>query len=123
MAGPGKSLQKHSHTIPGGRAFWLTERLWAAAADLRPKRIRIDEILEFDSDCWFGERHVPTIRNVAEHLRRINEADLSHPIILSSDGRLLDGGHRIAKAYLRGDADVLAVQFEHDPEPDWVEVV
>lgn len=122
MAGPPKSLEKHSHTVPGGRGYWLTERLWAAAADLQIKRIKIDSIPEFDRDCWFGERRAPTIRNVADHLRRVAEADLSHPIILSRDGRLLDGGHRVAKAYLRGDTDILAVQFDEDPEPDWVEV-
>ncbi|RAK51965.1 hypothetical protein DJ017_18245 [Phenylobacterium soli] len=81
----------------------------------------MEDIPEFDRDCWFGERHSPTIRNVAEHVRRIDEADLSYPVLLGSDGRLLDGGHRIAKAYLSGAVDVLAVQFEKDPEPDWVD--
>jgi hypothetical protein len=122
MAGRRESPEKHSHTVPGGRGYWLTEKLWAAAAQLPSKRVKLKDIREFDRDCWFGERHAPTIRDVAEHARRIDEADLSYPIILGSDGRLLDGGHRLAKAYLRGDIDVLAVQFEEDPEPDWVEV-
>ena len=122
MATPLKSPEKHSHTVPGGRGYWLTEKLWVAAANLTPKRIKIDDIAEFDRDCWFGERHAPTIRNVADHVRRIRDADLSYPVILGSDGRLLDGGHRLAKAHLLGEAHVLAVQFDEDPEPDWVEV-
>lgn len=122
MAGRRTSPEKHSHTVPGGRGYWLTEKLWAAAASLPPKRVRIEDIAEFDRDCWFGARHAPTIRNVAEHARRIDEADLAYPILLGRDGRLLDGGHRLAKAYLSGAIDVLAVQFEEDPEPDSVDV-
>lgn len=53
--------------------------------------------------------------------RRIQEADLAHPVILGSDGQLMDGGHRIAKAWLEGRDRVDAVRFTVDPEPDWVE--
>jgi hypothetical protein len=113
--------EKHSHTVPGGRGYWLTEKLWAEAANLTPTRVKIEHIPEFHRDCWFGSRHPPSIRAVAEHARRIRDADLSRPVILASDGRLMDGGHRLAKAYLDGQMEVWAVQFEHDPEPDWVD--
>ncbi|HVM99584.1 MAG TPA: hypothetical protein VMT68_05150 [Caulobacteraceae bacterium] len=110
--------ERHSRITPAGRAVWLTERLWRAAAGLPARRVAIADIAEFDQDCWFGDRHVPTCRAVAEHARRISAADLSHPIILSSDGRLMDGGHRIAKAWLAGMSEIDAVRFETDPEPD-----
>lgn len=32
----------------------------------------------------------------------------------------MDGGHRLAKAWLAGVEEVDAVRFERDPEPDWV---
>ena len=110
--------ETHSHTVPGGRAFWLTEKLWRAADGLPVIRVPLDAIAEFDQDCWFGERHAPTCRAVAEHARRIQDADLAYPIILSADGRLMDGGHRLAKAWLNGDADIAAVRFVVDPEPE-----
>jgi hypothetical protein len=50
----------------------------------------------------------------------INEADLSQPIILSAAGYLMDGGHRLAKAWLLKRQEIQAVQFEIDPEPDEV---
>ncbi len=112
--------ETHSHTVPGGRAFWLTETLWRAAESLPVIRIPLGAIAEFDRDCWFQDKHAPTCRAVAEHARRIQEADLSYPIILSADGRLMDGGHRLAKAYLLGAADIAAVRFEVDPEPERV---
>jgi hypothetical protein len=68
-------------------------------------------------DCWFHGK-APTCRQVAEHARRIDTADLTHPVILSADGSLMDGGHRIAKAYLLGQPTVRARRFAIDPAPD-----
>ena len=109
---------RHSHTVPGGRAFWSVERLWLAAEGLPVGQVAIADIAEFERNCWFGGGHAPTCRAVAEHARRIQAADLSFPIILSSDGRLMDGGHRIAKAWLLGHTEIAAVRFEVDPAPD-----
>lgn len=50
------------------------------------------------------------------------EADLRYPIILAADGHLMDGGRRIAKAWIMGAQEIDAVQFEVDPAPDWIEV-
>ncbi len=114
--------EQHSHPVAGGRAHWWTERLWAAAVALPVFEVSIDEIPEFDLDCWFDGR-APTCREVAEHARRIQRADLGHPVILAADGHLMDGGHRIAKAWLEGRRTIGAVRFSVDPEPDWLELV
>jgi hypothetical protein len=112
--------EKHSCAVPGGRAFWWTEALWAASEGLPVVQVPIADIREFDEDCWFHGR-APTCREVAEHARRIEQADLSHPVIIASDGHLMDGGHRVAKAWLDGRLAVDVVRFDVDPEPDWVE--
>ena len=101
-----------------GRAVWYTERLWSLSAQLPVKMVRIDTIKEFDLDCWFGN-DVPTCREVARHAKKIFEADLSYPVVLSSDGSLMDGGHRIAKAWMQGLNQIAAVQFTDDPAPDF----
>ena len=108
---------KHSRIVPGGRAVWYTERLWECAAGLPVQTIAIADIPEFEQDCWFGTRP-PTCRAVAEHAKRIMNADLTFPIILSADGGLMDGGHRISKAWLSGMVELQAVRFVVDPEPD-----
>ena len=51
----------------------------------------------------------------------IEQADLDHPIILSADGRVMDGMHRICKAWMCGNKTIKAVQFETDPTPDHVD--
>lgn len=112
--------QKHSRPVPGGRAFWWTETLWAAAAGLPVVTVALGDLPELDVDCWF-DGGPATIRQVAEHARRIAAADLAHPVVLAADGSLMDGGHRLAKAWLERRPSITAVRFEVDPLPDWVE--
>jgi hypothetical protein len=82
--------------------------------------VAIADVREFDENCWFGSSDPPTCRAVARHAQRIWEADLAHPIILSANGGLMDGGHRIARAWLNGQTEVRAVRFAVDPEPDHI---
>ncbi len=110
--------QTHSRPVAGGLGVWSTKRLWCLADGLPVSQVRIDAIAEFDQDCWFGDRHRPTCRAVAEHARKIAASDLTWPIILASDGGLMDGGHRLAKAWLAGREVIDAVQFDIDPPPD-----
>jgi hypothetical protein len=111
----------HSRPVATGRGFWWTDRLWVEAAGLPPRKVAIDQIPEFDRNCWFSEDLPPTCRAIAEHVRRINSADLQFPIVLAADGGLMDGGHRLAKAWLGEMTHISAVQFDRDPEPDWIE--
>lgn len=111
---------KHSRLTSEGRLVWFVERLWYLARELPLRQFPIDQITEFDQNCWFGPTSLPTCRAVAHHARRILEADLRYPIILSAEGYLMDGGHRIAKAYLLKMREVPVVQFRLDPEPDYV---
>ena len=52
----------------------------------------------------------------------IEAADLRFPIILASDGRVMDGMHRVGKAAFLGRATIEAVRFTDDPAPDYVGV-
>ena len=113
-------MAKHSRIVENGRrAVWHTARLWELARDLPVVDVAIADVADFEQDCWFGTGRAPTCRAVAEHARRIAAADLSYPVILAADGRLMDGGHRIAKAWLAGHTHVQAVRFVVDPAPDY----
>lgn len=104
--------------VDGKRWVWDVERLWRLTADMPAKQVVIDHLVCLDKDGWFGTHTVPTLRNIADHCQRALETDLSHPIILNTDGSLMDGGHRILKAILEGRTTIDAVQFETMPEPD-----
>ena len=114
---------RHTHSTErnGKRYIWYTERLWELARDLPALDVDVDGFQELDRDCWFGRSRSPTIREVAAHCWRINEVDTRLPIIINDDGRLMDGGHRLARALLEGRRTVKAVRFTEMPEPDEVE--
>jgi hypothetical protein len=116
-------VRKQYHFWPSQRGLmaWDVERLIRLSRHLPRKRVALAEIREVDEVYWFDdEDQRPTCRAVLEHIRLIDETDLSFPIILGADGRVMDGMHRVAKALLEGRSDIEAVQFEADPEPDHV---
>jgi hypothetical protein len=104
---------------PHGLDAWDVDRLIALAAGLPVKRIPLSDLGELDSDYWFKDGQPATVRSVVEHARLMQGADLSFPVILAADGRVMDGMHRIAKALLLGLPAVDVVQFDVTPEPDY----
>ncbi len=63
-----------------------------------------------------------TCREVVDHARLMLDCDLAFPVILSSDGRVMDGMHRVCKALFENRTEIEAVRFVHDPEPDYIGV-
>jgi hypothetical protein len=114
-------MRKQYYFRPSERGLlaWDVDRLIERSRHLPRKRIPIHSIRELD-EVWFGDDERPTWRAMLEHVRLIEEADLSFPIILSATGAVMDGMHRVARAVLHGRHDIEAVQFAEDPEPDHV---
>lgn len=118
-------MRKQYHFRPGpdGLKAWDVDRLVGLVKDLRRERIPLTSIREIDEPYWStGYEHSLTCRDVVEHARLIEEADLAFPVILSNDGRVMDGMHRVAKALLQGRTHIDVVRFASDPEPDYVGV-
>jgi hypothetical protein len=101
---------------------WDVDRLVKLTAGCPVHEVPLSEIRELDEAFWFGDGTGATCRAVAEHARLIAATDLRYPIILSSEGRVMDGMHRVAKAWLEGHPSVKAVRFTSNPEPDFVGV-
>jgi hypothetical protein len=102
-----------------GLLAWDVDRLVELSRHLPRKQIRLEDIRELDQPCG-GEGARLTWRELLGHMRLINDADLSYPIILSASGEVMDGRHRVVKASLEGNDWIEAVQFESDPDPDYV---
>ena len=118
-------MRKQYHLRPSasGLLAWDVDRLVALTAASPRKDVPLSAIRELDEPFWFGVGgELATCRAVADHARLILEADLRYPIILGADGRVMDGMHRVAKAYLEGRPAIAAVQLDVDPEPDFVGV-
>lgn len=102
---------------------WDVDRLISLTSHLPLINVSLSKIRELDEPFWFnGPDEIATPRKVTLHAKLIAETDLRHPIILSQDGRVMDGMHRVCRALMEKRDTVSAVQFETDPEPDYVGV-
>jgi hypothetical protein len=102
-----------------GLLAWDVDRLVELTKDLPRRAVPLTHIRELDA-VWYGDEERQTWRAMVAHIRLIDAADLSYPIILAANGDVMDGMHRTAKALLEGRATIEAVQFAQDPEPDHV---
>ena len=116
-------MRKQYYFRPSNRGLlsWDVDRLVQLSSKLSRKHVQLAQLRELD-EAWVGEDEQPTWRSMIEHINLIQEADLSFPIILSANGDVMDGMHRVAKAALQGCHEIEAVQFAEDPEPDHVGV-
>ena len=104
-----------------GLLAWDVDRLVDASREFPVLRVALSDIRELDAP-WSRPDGPESWRTMIEHMRLIDEADLSFPIILSAEGDVMDGMHRVAKALQLGQADIAAVRFPHDPAPDHIGV-
>ena len=114
-------MRKQYHFWPGagGLDAWDVDRLIELTAALPVEEVRLEDIPEIDSAYWFDVREQPTVRKVVDHFRLVEEVDLSYPIILGPDNRVMDGMHRIAKALLEGRPSIRALRLSEVPDPDY----
>lgn len=92
---------------------WSVARLADAAKDLEPFEMPLAGI-DLDTEIWKG----CNIFDLAFHVKKVNEADLSMPIILDWNGSIADGRHRIIKAIIQGKRTIKAVRITWKIKPD-----
>ena len=100
--------------------IWDVPTLWELAEDLPVISVNIETLDELDRVAWYGaDQHSGrlTVKQFVSHSKRIDEADLTQPILLSAEGKMFDGFHRLAKAWKLGLTHITAKQFEVNPEP------
>jgi hypothetical protein len=114
-------VRKQYHFWPGDDGFdaWDVDRLIELSRSLPVREVELSSIWEVDTVYWFDDETDPqTVRRVVDHAHWIQEVDMSYPIILGVDGRVMDGMHRIARALLEGRETINAVQFDEPLPPD-----
>ena len=85
-----------------GRHHWSVPRLFELSRNLPVMDVVIDHM-----STYFVYDKL-TLRELIGHMKAVEAADLSFPIILDEDGDLMDGRHRLMKAIMR---------FEENPSP------
>lgn len=107
-------MTEGTHTYSNGSGEWDVRRLWELAADLPIVEMDPEAFHEWEEYNWETQ---PTLRHVVDHMRRVLAADLAYPIIVSAEGHIMDGNHRLVKAALEG-VPVKMVRFTETPPPD-----
>ena len=112
--------QYHLRSIGADTHIWDVHKLVRASKSLPVQHIAISAIAEVNENWWYQEPDaVPTPRSIAQHVALIAQADLSYPIILCANGRLMDGMHRVVKALSEDRKTIYAVQFPVTPPHDF----
>lgn len=114
--------QYHSKRTEKGTLVWDVNKLIALVQDLPVIDVPLNEIKELDTAYWHEEGgwRKPIARDLALHAKLIYESNLDYPIILDSEGGIIDGMHRCCKALVLGHKTIKAVRFKKDPEPHFV---
>ncbi|MDP4011806.1 MAG: hypothetical protein Q8P72_06305 [Candidatus Roizmanbacteria bacterium] len=118
-------MRKQYYFQPSKNGFyaWDVDKLVDKTKDIPQISVPLTQIKELDENFWYqGNDKIPTGRSFVDHMKLVQETDLKYPIILSQNGRVMDGMHRVAKALLLGHKEITAVQFAKDPEPDFEDV-
>ncbi|MCU4641372.1 hypothetical protein [Acinetobacter courvalinii] len=113
--------QYHFRQVAQDIYIWDVHHLVELTKTFVIKKVALADIRELNEAYWFPDQF-PTTQQILGHFQLVQDADLSYPIILCAEGRVMDGMHRVAKASLLRHSHILAVQFEQTPEPDFINV-
>lgn len=112
--------QYHLKPAQAGCDAWEIRRLVELSRGLPIRMVDPHGFAELHEDHWYFHTSArPTPSSLIEHMRLIQACDVSFPIILDANGRVMDGMHRICRAVLDGLREIPAVQFTENPPPDF----
>lgn len=115
--------QYHFRLIDNELWAWDIDRLILLTKDIEVENIPMNTIAELDEAYWYSNKNeIPTCRSIADHMRLVQSADLSYPIIVCPEGKVMDGMHRVLKALLDGHHFIRAYRLAAMPAPDYVGV-
>jgi len=97
-----------------GKESWNVLTLIQASKDLEPFDLPLAGIY-LGIDVW---RDSKTILEFTQHVKRVQHTDLKYPVILTPEGFICDGWHRVVKALVMGHATIKAVRLDKMPLPD-----
>lgn len=94
-----------------GKLEWSVAKLFELSRGLPVMIVPLDHIsLYYTYDRL-------TVRELVMHMKAVQDADLSYPIIMDEDGEIMDGRHRLMKAMLDGEETIKVVRFDENPPP------
>lgn len=94
---------------------WYISNLIVYADKLEPFDLPLCSLC-LGNSCW---RPIDNVFKFAIKMKRVLDANLDYPIILSDEGYIMDGHHRIVKALIENRPTIKAVRFDKNPKYDF----
>jgi len=119
-------MRKQYHLKKSKKGFfaWDVDKLIAKSKGLKAIDIQISDLYEFEQNYWYQDKiDKITCKSITNHIKLVLDCKLEFPIILAADGSIMDGMHRVCKAYLNGQKLIKAVKFDTTPEPDFIDIL
>ena len=99
--------------------YWKATTLWHLSETLPVEQVPLESFDWTNDNFQCGSLSDPPLwRDIGDHTKRILAANLKYPIVISPDGAVMDGMHRILKCYAFGLPTVPAVRMPTIPPPD-----
>lgn len=94
---------------------WSAVRLYQYAKEQGYETFELElRGIDIGIDVW----SIKTMKELIEHIDRINACSLKHPILLDDEGFICDGWHRLVKAITTGKKTITAIKIEEMPPVD-----
>ena len=101
--------------------FWKARSLWKASEPLPIEQVNLESFDWENDNFQCATLSTPPLwRDIGNHMKRALAADLSFPIVISAEGNVMDGIHRILKCYAFDIPTISAVRFGQTPEADLI---
>ncbi|MEM9951424.1 MAG: hypothetical protein AAF846_07485 [Chloroflexota bacterium] len=101
--------------------YWKASTLWQLSESMPIEHVPLSEFDWTNDNFECNSLSDPPLwRDIGDHAKRIINADLKYLIIISDEGNIMDGMHRILKCYVFDVPTIKAVRFEKNPAPDLV---
>jgi hypothetical protein len=112
--------QYHFRESDKGLLAWDVLKLIKITKGFEVVQVALSDIGELKEVYWFGLGAPPIMEDIVQHAKQIFEADISYPIILCPEGRVMDGMHRVCKASIDGHKYISAVRLTELHKPDYI---
>jgi hypothetical protein len=114
--------QYHFREVGEDTYIWDVNKLLKTIDDSRVVNMSLDSFKEqYFSEYWSKGKSL-SCSDIATHARLINEADLSYPILVCPDRLVVDGMHRLCKAFLESKETIKVIVLDKLPEADYINI-
>lgn len=116
--------QYHFKKSKNGFFAWDVDKLIDKSKGLKVINVQISDLNEFEQNYWYQNKNDEiTCKSITDHFKLVLNCSLDYPIILAANGSIMDGMHRVCKAYLNNQKLIKAVKFNITPEPDFIDIL